>query len=60
MQRPTYGEIFFALIVGLLTFITSAKAIYAAAILQMSLADGFAAIIGSRFGRDNKYHVFDM
>jgi phytol kinase len=27
------------------------------ALLQMSLADGFAAIVGTRFGRDNKYHL---
>ncbi len=57
VQRPTFGEIFFAVSVGLLTFITHSKGIYAASILQMSLADGFAAIVGTRFGRDNKYHV---
>lgn len=56
--RPTYGEIFFALSVGLLTIITESKGIYMVAILQMALADGFAAIVGSRFGRDNKYHLF--
>lgn len=58
VQRPTYGQILFAVSVGLLTFITHSKAIYAAAILQMSLADGFAAIVGTRYGRDNKYYVF--
>jgi len=58
VQRPTYGQILFAVSVGLLTFITHSKAIYAAAILQMSLADGFAAVVGTRFGRDNKYYVF--
>ena len=58
VQRPKYGEIFFAISVGLLTFITHSPAIYAAAILQMSLADGFAAVVGTRFGRDNKYFVF--
>ncbi len=57
VQRPTFGEICFAAVVGLLTFITHSKGIYAAAILQMSLADGMAAIIGTKFGRDNKYHV---
>ncbi len=56
--RPTYGEIFFALSVGLLTVITVSKAIYAVAILQMALADGFAAIVGTRYGRENKYHLF--
>ena len=58
VQRPTYGEIFFALSVGLLTTITTSKGIYAAAILQMALADGFAAIIGGRFGTQNKYHLY--
>ena len=57
VQRPTYGEAFFAVSVGLLTFITHSKGIYAAAILQMSLADGFAAIAGTHYGRSNKYHV---
>ena len=58
VQRPTYGEIFFALSVGLLTLITTSKGVYAAAILQMALADGFAAIIGGRYGTENKYHLF--
>lgn len=57
VQRPTYGQVFFALTVGLLTFVTHSKGVYAAALLQMSLADGFAAIVGTRFGRDNKYHL---
>ena len=58
VQRPTYGEIFFALSVGLLTVITTSKGVYAAAILQMALADGFAAIVGSKYGVQNKYHMF--
>lgn len=58
VQRPTYGEVFFAIVVGLLTFITTSKAIYAAAILQMSLADGLAAVLGSAYGRTTRYHVF--
>ena len=57
VQRPTFGEICFAVVVGLLTFITHSKGIYAASLLQMSVADGLAAVVGTRFGRDNKYHV---
>jgi phytol kinase len=57
VQRPTFGEICFAAVVGLLTLITQSKGIYAAALLQMSLADGFAAIVGTRYGRENKYHI---
>lgn len=61
VQRPTYGEFFFALVVGLLTFITHSKAIYAAALLQMSVADGMAAIVGVEYGLKQQrwqYHVF--
>jgi phytol kinase len=57
VQRPTYGEVFFALTVGLLTFITHSKGVYAAALLQMSVADGLAAVVGTRYGRENKYHL---
>ena len=56
-QRPTFGEICFALVVGLLTLVTNSKGIYAAALLQMSLADGFAAIVGTHYGASNKYHL---
>lgn len=57
-QRPTYGEVLFALSVGFLTLITESKGIYAAAILQMALADGMAAVVGKTFGKSNRYHVF--
>jgi phytol kinase len=58
VQRPTWGEIFFALAVGLITFMTHDKAIYAASLLQMSLADGLAAMIGTRYGNRQKYLIF--
>jgi phytol kinase len=57
VQRPTFGEICFALVVGLLTLVTHSKGIYAAALLQMSLADGLAAVVGTYYGTHNKYHV---
>ncbi len=58
VERFTIGEICFALAVGLTTFITKTDWIYTAAILQMSIADGLAAIIGLRFGQTNSYRVF--
>lgn len=58
VQRPTFGELCFAATVGLLTYITHSKGIYAAALLQMSLADGLAAIVGTRYGRATAYRVF--
>lgn len=58
VQRPTLGELFFALAVGLVTLITQDKLIYMTALLQMSLADGFAAVIGTRYGQRFRYIVF--
>ena len=57
VQRPTMGELYFALAVGLVTFMTHDQWIYMAALMQMSLADGFAAVMGVRFGRQS-YLVF--
>src|SRR5579884_1302767 len=57
VQRPTWGEIFFAVSVGLITLLTHNKWIYAAAALQMGLADGLAAIVGSRYGWQ-RYKIF--
>jgi phytol kinase len=57
VQRPTLGELCFALAVGLVAIMTHDKWIYMAALLQMSLADGFAAVMGVRYGRQS-YLVF--
>jgi phytol kinase len=58
VQRPTWGEIFFALSVGLVALITHNKWIYMAALLQMALADGLAAIVGIRYGSRQNYIIF--
>ena len=58
VQRPTWGEIFFAIAVGLIAWITHDKWIYMTALLQMSLADGLAAIVGMRYGMRQKYLIF--
>ena len=57
VQRPTWGELFFAAAVGLTTLITHDKYLFAAALLQMSLADGLAAVVGTRYGRKNRYTI---
>ncbi|MDL2363518.1 MAG: hypothetical protein QFB86_04025 [Patescibacteria group bacterium] len=59
VQRPTLGEVWFAAVVGLLAFTAPHHPhIYTAALLEMSLADGLAAVIGTRYGNNNKYIVF--
>lgn len=58
IKRATWGEVYFGLSVGLIALITNDGWIYMAALLHMSLADGFAAIIGMRYGKKYRYSVF--
>jgi phytol kinase len=60
VQRPTWGEIFFALAVGVCALVTKDKWVYAAALLQMSLADGMAAVFGVRYGQRQRYLIFNQ
>ncbi|HSX45935.1 MAG TPA: hypothetical protein VLG27_02940 [Candidatus Saccharimonadia bacterium] len=57
VQRLTWGELCFALSVGTVAFATHDKWIYMASLLQMSIADGLAAVVGVRFGRSNTYTI---
>lgn len=57
VERFTLGEVGFAVAVGLVTFITSNRGVYAVSILEMAVADGLAAVVGIRFGKSNRYHV---
>jgi phytol kinase len=58
VQRPTYGEVYFAVMVGILAVANVHPHIFTAALLVMSLADGLAAVIGTRFGKSNAYKIF--
>jgi len=58
VQRPTHGELLFAASVGAIALITQNEWIYMAAVLQMSLADGLAAVVGTRFGNHTRYMIF--
>jgi phytol kinase len=57
VHRPTWGEAFFAAVVGLLAFVTDNGWIYMVALIHMSLADGLAAIIGVAYGKGNQYRA---
>ena len=58
VERPTWGEVYFALAVGVLAFITHQPWVYAVALLHMSLADGLAAVAGVTWGKPTQYKVF--
>lgn len=58
VERPTWGEVYFALAVGALAFVTHEPWIYAVALLHMSLADGLAAVVGVTWGKPTNYKVY--
>ncbi|HUD81351.1 MAG TPA: hypothetical protein VMR08_01845, partial [Patescibacteria group bacterium] len=47
VQRATYGEIWYAISIGVIALVFKDDVIYAIAILHLALADGFAAVIGA-------------
>lgn len=55
--RTTWGELCFAVSVGLIAFLTQQPWIYFVAILHMSLADGLAAIVGTKYGKKTSYFI---
>jgi dolichol kinase len=58
VNRNMVGELLFAMTIGFLTLISGNKWIFMAAMLNLSLADGMAAIIGILKGDSNQYKVF--
>jgi phytol kinase len=58
VPRRAFGEISFALVIGILAFISSSAEIFMAAMLCLSIGDALAAIIGLLYGERNQYKVF--
>jgi len=58
VDRNSIGEIMFGVTVGLITFIASSHLIYTISILAMSLSDGVAAVVGTYYGKSNRYKIF--
>lgn len=58
IKRKSLGDLYFGLAIVLVALISQNVWIYMAAILHMSLADGFAAVFGTKFGKKNNYTVF--
>ena len=57
-RRKSYGDIFSALAIILAATLTDEPVFYAIAILHLALADGLAAVIGTKYGRKWRYSVF--
>lgn len=50
VKRRTWGELLFPVGIGMSALIEPSALVFTAAILHLSLADGFAAVVGIRYG----------
>lgn len=58
VKRETYGDVLFALSISACALLTHNKVFFALAMLNLSLADGIAAFIGTRYGKPWRYKVY--
>jgi phytol kinase len=58
INRRTIGDLLFALVIPVVALITHDRLIFTIAILHLSLADGVAAVVGTRYGKKHRYKVF--
>lgn len=57
VARRTWGEVLFAVGIGLTAVLTDNPWVFSACILHMSVADGLAALAGKKWGKNNRYYV---
>lgn len=58
VSRNVAGEVLFAMVIGILAFLSTSEWVFAASMLYLSLADGMAAVVGLLWGEENQYKVF--
>lgn len=58
VSRNVVGEVLFAMVIGILAFLSTSEWVFTASMLYLSLADGMAAIVGLLWGDENQYKVF--
>lgn len=56
-ENKSWGEVLFAVSIGLLAVLSPSPYIFSAAVLHMSLADGLAGLVGWHFGRSTRYVI---
>lgn len=57
VPRKTFGDILFPIGIAVTLYLAQDAWIFTAAILHLSLADGFAALIGEKYGKRNAYKI---
>ena len=58
VQRRTWGELFFAMSIGIAAVLSQSNWVFVAAMLIMGVADGFAALVGTLLDKTHRYKVF--
>ncbi len=58
VKRRTWGELFFAVSIGVAAMLGQNEWAFAAAMLVMGVADGFAALVGTLIDNTRRYKVF--
>lgn len=58
VRRKTWGDVLFPVGIAATLFLAHDPWIFTAAILHLSLADGFAALVGEKYGKNNAYKIF--
>ncbi len=57
VRRKSWGDLVAPATIGLLATLQPSKLVFTAAVLHIALADGLAAVIGTRYGSKNTYKV---
>ncbi len=57
VRRKSWGDLIGPGAIGVLALFEPTKLVFAAAVLHIALADGLAAVIGTRYGKGNTYKV---
>jgi phytol kinase len=58
INRHSWGDLIGPTTIGAIALLEPSKWVFVAAVLHIALADGLAALIGARYGKNNKYKVF--
>ena len=59
VKRRSIGEYTFALVILVCSLTSPPSYVFTIAILNLALADGFAALIGEKYGKKTRYKVFN-
>jgi dolichol kinase len=60
IDRPSWGVLIFPVSIGFLALFEPAPYVFAIAMLNVGLADGLAALVGTKYGKTMRYKVFDQ